>query len=97
MYRVFVIASAAWRSVFHHLVKHRKQTGTAQDRSLHQTHRYLGIIGDLPITGVSHFSALEKASQRENIQKISENAIAGWVIVLEEYGVMESIPTYASR
>jgi len=48
-------------------------------------------------TGVSHFSALKKASQLMNIQKISENAIAGWVIVLEEYGVMESIPTYASR
>ena len=48
-------------------------------------------------TGASHFSALKTASQRENIQKISENAIAGWVIVLEEYGVMESIPTYASR
>jgi hypothetical protein len=41
--------------------------------------------------GVSHFSGLKTASQRENIQKISENAIAGWVIV------MESIPTYASR
>gem|GEM_PF-3252933 len=48
-------------------------------------------------SGVSHFSALKTASQRENIQKILENAIAGWVIVLEEYGVMESIPTYASR
>ena len=47
--------------------------------------------------GVTHFSALKTASQRENIQKILENAIAGWVIVLEEYGVMESIPTYASR
>jgi hypothetical protein len=47
--------------------------------------------------GVSHFSALKTASQRENIRKISENAIAGWVIVLEKYGVMESIPTYASR
>jgi len=45
----------------------------------------------LDATGVSHFSALKKASQRENIQKISENAIAGWVTV------MESIPTYASR
>jgi hypothetical protein len=40
-------------------------------------------------TGVSHFSALKTASQRENIQKISENAIAGWVIVLEEYGVID--------
>ena len=52
---------------------------------------------DLFRAGVSHFSALKTASQRENIKKISENAIAGWVIVLEEYGVMESIPTYASR
>jgi len=54
------------------------------------------LIGRSP-SGVSHFSALKTASQRENIQNISENAIAGWVIVLEEYGVMESIPTYASR
>ena len=52
---------------------------------------------DLDATGVSHFSALKTASQRENNQKILENAITGWVIVLEEYGVMESIPTYASR
>jgi hypothetical protein len=42
-----------------------------------------------PDTGVSHFSALKTASQRENIQKISENAIAGWVIVLEEYGIID--------
>jgi len=48
-------------------------------------------------TRVSHFSALKTAFQREEIQKISENAIAGWLIVLEEFGVMESIPTYASR
>ena len=56
-----------------------------------------GLQPDDEISGVSHFSALKTASQRENIQKISENAIAGWVIVLEEYGVMESIPTYALR
>jgi hypothetical protein len=49
------------------------------------------IAKDILRPGVSHFSALKTASQRENIQKISENAIAGWVIV------MESIPTYASR
>jgi len=48
------------------------------------------LIGGFP-SGVSHFSALKTASQRENIQKISEKAIAGWVVV------MESIPTYASR
>ena len=57
----------------------------------------LQLQRDPTFTGVSHFSALKTASQQMNIQKISENAIAGWVIVLEEYGVMESIPTYASR
>ena len=64
-----------------------------QDDKLEQNWKH----SDRHNTGVSHFSALKTASQRENIQKILENAIAGWVIVLEEYGVMESIPTYASR
>jgi hypothetical protein len=42
-------------------------------------------------TGVSHFSALKKASQQMNIQKISENVIVRWVVV------MESILTCTSR
>jgi hypothetical protein len=49
------------------------------------------FLGKRAPSGVTHFSALKKASQQMNIQKISENAIAGWVIV------MESIPTCASR